>query len=100
MRSNAVIDLFCGAGGFSRGFEEAGFEVVLAIDSWKDAIETFNINHHRPVGVTKNIYDFTNEEIKEFSKKNNVVGIIGGPPCQGFSMVGKREAKKAKEDMI
>ncbi len=99
MHSNTVIDLFCGCGGFSRGFEDAGFEVVLAIDSWKDAIESFNINHHSPVGVTKNIYDFTNEEIKEFAKKNNVTGIIGGPPCQGFSMVGKREASDARNTL-
>ena len=91
MQSKKIIDLFCGCGGFSKGFEDAGFEVVLAIDNWNDAIETFNINHKRPVGVTKNIYDFTNDEIKMFANDNNVVGIIGGPPCQGFSMVGKRE---------
>lgn len=91
MQSKKIIDLFCGCGGFSKGFEDAGFEVALAIDNWNDAIETFNINHKRPVGVTKNIYDFTNDEIKMFANDNNVVGIIGGPPCQGFSMVGKRE---------
>ncbi len=87
-----IIDLFCGCGGFSRGFEDAGFHTVLAIDNWKDAIITFNKNHQSPVGVTRDIYDFTNEEIKSFAKQNHVVGIIGGPPCQGFSMVGKREA--------
>ena len=94
-----IIDLFCGCGGFSRGFEDAGFEVALALDSWKDAIETFNINHKKPVGVTKNIYDFTNEEIAKFGKDNDVVGIIGGPPCQGFSMVGKREANDERNTL-
>ena len=91
MERKKIIDLFCGCGGFSRGFEDAGFEVALAIDNWNDAINTFNLNHKKSVGVTRNIYDFTNLEIKEFAIKNNVVGIIGGPPCQGFSMVGKRE---------
>lgn len=99
MKNKNVIDLFCGCGGFSKGFENAGFEVALALDCWKDAIETFNINHKKPVGVTKNIYDFTNEEISEFGKKNNVVGIIGGPPCQGFSMVGKREANDERNTL-
>ena len=69
MQSKKIIDLFCGCGGFSKGFEDAGFEVALAIDNWNDAIETFNINHKRPVGVTKNIYDFTNDEIKMFAKE-------------------------------
>lgn len=91
MERKKIIDLFCGCGGFSRGFEDAGFEIVLAIDNWNDAINTFNLNHKKSVGVTRNIYDFTNLKIKEFAIKNNVVGIIGGPPCQGFSMVGKRE---------
>ena len=99
MKSNNVIDLFCGCGGFSKGFEDAGFEIVLAIDSWKDAIDTFNKNHHKPTGVTKNIYDFTNNEIKKIAKDNNVVGIIGGPPCQGFSMVGKREANDERNTL-
>lgn len=99
MQSKKVIDLFCGCGGFSRGFENAGFEVALAIDNWNDAIETFNVNHKHPVGVTKNIYDFTNDEIKSFAKKNNVIGIIGGPPCQGFSMVGKREANDERNTL-
>ena len=42
---NKVIDLFCGCGGLSYGFEMAGFEVALAIDMWNDAIKTFNHNH-------------------------------------------------------
>lgn len=99
MKNKNIIDLFCGCGGFSRGFEDAKFEVVLALDSWNDAIETFNINHHNPVGVTKNIYDFTNEEITKFSKEKNITGIIGGPPCQGFSMVGKRETNDARNTL-
>ena len=40
-----IIDLFCGIGGLSLGFEQAGFEVVTAIDMWADAVKTFN--HHR-----------------------------------------------------
>lgn len=94
-----IIDLFCGCGGFSKGFEDAGFDVVLALDSWKDAIDTFNINHKHKSGITKNIYDFTNDEIKNFAKENDVMGIIGGPPCQGFSMVGKREANDARNTL-
>jgi len=99
MESKKVIDLFCGCGGFSKGFEDAGFEVAMGLDNWNDAIVTFNQNHKKPTGVCKDIYDFSNDELKQFGKKNNVVGIIGGPPCQGFSMVGKREASDARNTL-
>ena len=98
MKKN-VIDLFCGAGGFSFGFEEAGFNVVMALDLWKDAIDTFNSNHKKKVGICKNIYDFTDEEIKKYAKDNNVTGIIGGPPCQGFSMVGTRNESDKRNSL-
>ena len=45
MEKNKIIDLFCGCGGLSKGFEMAGFETILGIDFWKDAIETYNYNH-------------------------------------------------------
>ena len=54
-----IIDLFSGAGGLSLGFENCGFETVLAIDKWKDAIETFNFNHKEKIGSTIDIHKFT-----------------------------------------
>ncbi|MDT2768035.1 DNA cytosine methyltransferase [Globicatella sulfidifaciens] len=84
-----IIDLFSGAGGLSLGFNQAGFESVLAIDKWEDAINTYNLNHTNQVGTTIDIHDYTNEQLLEL-KNNSIQGIIGGPPCQGFSMVGTR----------
>lgn len=86
-----TIDLFCGAGGFSLGFEMAGFETTLAIDKWEHAINTFNYNRDHKVGQNIDINEFDNDKLKEFVKQNEVTGIIGGPPCQGFSMVGTRD---------
>ena len=86
-----IIDLFCGCGGLSKGFEKAGFEISLAIDMWKDAIETYNYNHGNKVAICKDIHELSNEELTKFAKDNDVVGIIGGPPCQGFSTVGTRD---------
>lgn len=84
-----LLDLFCGAGGLSLGFEEQGFESELAIDFCNKAIETYNYNREKKVGVTKDI-----KEIDEAYLKSNISceidGIIGGPPCQGFSTAGKR----------
>jgi len=85
-----VIDLFCGCGGLSYGFIEAGYDVVLGIDHWQDAIKTFEHNHEGAKGL---VADLFNETPKEISKKTGIKKadiIIGGPPCQGFSIAGKR----------
>lgn len=86
-----IIDLFCGVGGFSLGFEKAGFETIIAIDIFDDAIATYNYNRGKKIAFNKNVEDLTNEELKEISEKNEIDGIIGGPPCQGFSTVGTRD---------
>lgn len=88
---NEIIDLFCGCGGLSKGFEKAGFKVSLAIDMWNDAIKTYNYNHNDNVAICKDIRDLDNEFLNEYKKQHNVIGIIGGPPCQGYSTVGKRD---------
>jgi DNA (cytosine-5)-methyltransferase 1 len=96
---NKIIDLFCGCGGLSKGFEKAGFEIALAIDMWKDAIETYNYNHDNKVAMCKNIHDLSNEELKKIAKENDVVGVIGGPPCQGFSTVGTRDINDSRNHL-
>jgi DNA (cytosine-5)-methyltransferase 1 len=80
-----IIDLFSGVGGLSLGFEWAGFESVAAIDFWEDAINTYNHNREKKVGQTIDIKKFNDEILPTILKKNKVDGIIGGPPCQGFS---------------
>jgi DNA (cytosine-5)-methyltransferase 1 len=87
-----MIDLFCGAGGLSLGFELAGFEVIGAIDYFKDACETFQKNH-RSLDPKRVIYGSVleigpKEASKVWGKKVDV--IVGGPPCQGLSLAGKR----------
>jgi len=89
--SKKIIDLFCGCGGLSRGFELAGFETILAIDMWDDAIKTYNHNHSKNVAICKDIRDLDNNFLEELNKNNDIVGIVGGPPCQGYSTVGKRD---------
>lgn len=94
-----IIDLFCGCGGLSLGFEKAGFEVALAIDMWKDAITTYNHNNKNNIAVCEDIHNFTNDFLDKFTNENNIVGIIGGPPCQGFSTVGKRDVNDPRNQL-
>lgn len=84
------IDLFSGAGGLSTGFEMAGFEPLLAIDNWQDSLDTYLYNHP---GAQTLCADLSNIDIPKVAKQydlKNVDVIIGGPPCQGFSIAGKR----------
>lgn len=80
-----IIDLFSGVGGLSQGFEWNGFEPVVAIDFWDDAIKTYNHNRKDKVGITMDITKFNDELLPDILKKQKINGIIGGPPCQGFS---------------
>lgn len=88
---NKIIDLFCGCGGLSLGFEMAGFEPVLAVDLWKDAIVTYNHNRNEKVGKCVDIKDLSDEYLKSLNIDGEIVGVIGGPPCQGYSTVGTRD---------
>lgn len=85
-----VIDLFCGCGGLSLGFIEAGYDVQLGIDNWKDAIATFQNTHKNAKGLVADLYNETPKDISSKTGIKKIDLIIGGPPCQGFSIAGKR----------
>jgi DNA (cytosine-5)-methyltransferase 1 len=83
------VDIFSGAGGLSCGFELAGCKCLLGIDHNKDAIETFKLNHKAAQAFCGPIEELSNNEIDRLLKDRAVDIVIGGPPCQGFSTVGK-----------
>lgn len=85
-----IIDLFCGCGGFSLGFERAGFNVLLGIDIWKDALDTFAHNHRGSKTLNADLSILKPKEIEPLLDGKEIDVIIGGPPCQGFSVAGKR----------
>ena len=90
----SVLDLFCGAGGLSRGFIDAGFSVKLGVDFDEMALETFAKNHEGAVAMKLDLFDLNNvEKIKDFFNENNYAldVLVGGPPCQGFSLAGPRQ---------
>ena len=85
-----AIDLFCGCGGLSLGFEKAGINVLVGIDAWQDAITTFNYNHKNSKGICADLSMLQPSEIEKELSGKPIDLIIGGPPCQGFSVAGKR----------
>lgn len=95
-----VIDLFAGCGGLSTGFEMAGFDVPLAveIDAW--ASETYKKNHPDTFVMTEDITKVLDLDSLLDSKKFEIDGIIGGPPCQGFSLSGNRDPKDPRNSLF
>ncbi|MEE0950631.1 MAG: DNA cytosine methyltransferase [Paludibacteraceae bacterium] len=85
-----VLDLFCGCGGLSLGFEQAGFNVLAGIDVWKDALVTYQANHKYSKAIQADLMTLLPEEVSKTIGTKSVDVIIGGPPCQGFSIAGKR----------
>lgn len=92
MKKFNVIDLFCGCGGFSKGFQQAGFNVCMGIDLWKDATVTYKYNFPDAVVLNEDVSTIDGKDILEKlkMKAEDIDVIIGGPPCQGFSVSGKR----------
>lgn len=81
-----LLSLFCGAGGLDRGFEDAGFEVGLALDRKADSVESYNLNRKAKVAKEKDLAGITVGAIdKLYGKTFYPSGVIGGPPCQSFS---------------
>jgi len=74
-----VLDLFCGCGGFSSGFLQAGYKVKYGIDNWKNCKETYEYNHPYTEFILADIKDLNPEVFKDIDI------VIGSPPCQQFS---------------
>ncbi|MDE6020031.1 MAG: DNA cytosine methyltransferase [Ruminococcus sp.] len=87
-RKYRVLDTFAGAGGFSLGFHLTGFfEIVGAIEVDEWAAATFKYNHPNANVIVKSISEVTDKELKE--QFSNIDFLLGGPPCQGFSICRK-----------
>ncbi|MDD6853979.1 MAG: DNA cytosine methyltransferase [Prevotella sp.] len=91
-----VVDLFCGCGGLSLGFIEAGFNLVAAFDNWDDAITVYHNNFKHP--VFKQDLSDVEDSAKKVSEYHPDM-IIGGPPCQDFSSAGKRDENNGRGDL-
>jgi DNA (cytosine-5)-methyltransferase 1 len=84
----STIDLFCGAGGITEGFREAGYTCMYANDCMPEAIETFLLNHPETWAEPEDIEEVDPAQVRERLglKKGALDVLVGGPPCQGFSI--------------
>lgn len=91
-----VVDLFCGCGGLSLGFQKAGYEILAAFDNWDEAVTVYHNNFGHP--VIKHDLSDVDATVKLINKINPDM-IIGGPPCQDFSSAGKRNENNGRGDL-
>mgnify|MGYP001270426808 FL=1 len=89
-----ILDLFSGCGGLSYGFMAEGFHVIAGIDNWNDALMTFEKNHPGAKTFIKDLGNCNPQELKKEIGEIDIV--IGGPPCQGFSISGKRDPNDSR----
>jgi DNA (cytosine-5)-methyltransferase 1 len=94
MSDHEFIDLFSGAGGFSCGFEKAGFTAIAGIDKEESVLQTFGRNHENAEAISHDI----SEEVIEY----DVDLVIGSPPCQGFSVAqgGNRDVDDERNNLV
>lgn len=100
-RRPVVIDLFAGAGGMSLGFEQAGFEVAAAveIDPVHCAVHEFNFPNCTV--IPQSVTELSGDEIRKRSGiEGSVSAVIGGAPCQGFSLIGKRILDDPRNSLV
>ena len=95
-----VLDLFCGAGGLSEGFRMAGFKVIAGLDYDKWSIETFKENHKETKAILEDIRKISGEDMEKLIGTKKIDVIAGGPPCQGFSMAGRRDSKDPRNSLF
>ncbi len=100
-----VIDLFSGCGGFSYGFKMEGYDIIGGIDIDKSATNTASYNLHWKEGMDRDHYcddirSFDLEKLKVDTKGNESLLVIGGPPCQAYSQIGRAKLKSLGEDRV
>lgn len=96
------VDLFSGAGGLSRGFYDAGYDVVLGVDFDKAALKTFKENHGSADVMMLDLFNHDNIGVIEkylIDKNIKLDVLVGGPPCQGFSIAGPRDMNDKRNSL-
>jgi len=102
MKRPIAVDLFCGAGGMSLGFEQAGFQVVAAVDNDPINVAVHQKNFPDCETLQSDLARLSGKGLRKLTKlRDSVIDVLfGGPPCQGFSLIGKRRPDDERNDLV
>lgn len=95
-----VVELFCGCGGTSLGFEMAGYEIAVGCDIHQPSITTFQANHPHVSSILGDVKKVQPNAIKELLDGRQVDVLIGGVPCQGFSLNNRKRHHEDERNML
>ena len=95
-----VVELFCGCGGTSVGFEMAGYQIAVGADILRPAIETFRNNHKGVSAILGDIHKIEPVQLSELLNGAQVDVLIGGVPCQGFSLNNRKRHEGDKRNKL
>jgi len=101
-KTYSVVDLFCGCGGIALGFKEAGFSILAGLDNWEAAMETFQRNFPATKPYCRAIEKAPSRSVfKDLGLAPGELDVlVGGPPCQGFSLAGNRKHDDPRNNLV
>lgn len=95
-----VLDLFCGCGGMTKGLIDCGFNIIAGIDIWDKAIESYKQNFDH-TSICADITELSPQKFdQQYNNGRQIDIIVGGPPCQGFSIAGKRNKSDPRNSLF
>ena len=94
-----LVDLFCGTGGFARGAQRAGLDVALAVDIDPNLTFSHHLNFPKTKLLSEDLSPISGARL-EAEAGGKIDGIFGGPPCQGFSSIGRRDPSDARRKLL
>ncbi|OUO89026.1 DNA (cytosine-5-)-methyltransferase [Gordonibacter sp. An230] len=97
-----AVDLFAGSGGLSLGFEEAGFDVAASVEFDPVHAAVHSYNFPQTTMFCRDVRTMTGDEIRENSRigSSEILVVFGGPPCQGISLMGKRNVEDPRNELL
>lgn len=95
-----VVELFCGCGGTSLGFEQAGYEIAIGCDIHKPSIATFKTNHPNVTSILGDVKKVSPELVLQNLNNRKVDVLIGGVPCQGFSLNNRKRHEDDERNLL